>query len=277
MRLLRKFVNAHYNFLLRELPDGLTNEGAFISTYVGRPLAAAGIEWLRSKGATSTERGLSKMIDRVVVDFVKTFGRPGIFLAVEPKMERADKSDPNSQQVQARDKNGDGLKWLATVVVVVKSFDREKYENLSITLTAPTQPCANIATGAAKRNAQVRHAVKVGRGLATVLVIIIEDCLVEDVIVLQRDELAVRGRAQPHALLRSGTMPNRLEHHFAAHDDFDGLSELSRRRDRQRTMGPRPQLAAETRADEFGDDADVLFRQTEHLREHALKVNDPLR
>jgi hypothetical protein len=88
------------------------------------------------------------MIDRVVVDFVKTFGRPGIFLAVEPKMERADRNDQNSQQVQARDKNGGGLKWTATVAVAVKSFDRDKYENLSITLTSPTPPCANIATGA---------------------------------------------------------------------------------------------------------------------------------
>src|SRR5437868_15076749 len=88
------------------------------------------------------------MIDRVVVDFVKTFGRPGIFLAVEPKMERADRNDQNSQQVQARDKNGGGFKWTATVAVVVKSFDREKYENLSITLTSPTPPCANITPGA---------------------------------------------------------------------------------------------------------------------------------
>jgi len=88
------------------------------------------------------------MIDRVVVDFVKTFGRPGIFLAVEPKMERADGNDKTSQPVQARDKNGGGLKWTATIAVAVKSFDRDKYENLSITLNAPTQPCANIATGA---------------------------------------------------------------------------------------------------------------------------------
>ena len=87
------------------------------------------------------------IIDRVVVDFVKTFGRPGIFLAVEPKMERADRNDPNSQQVQARDKNGGGLKWTVTVAVVVKSFDREKYENLSITLTSPTQPCAHMQPG----------------------------------------------------------------------------------------------------------------------------------
>jgi len=88
------------------------------------------------------------MIDRLVVDYVKTFGKPALFLAVEPKMERVDRNDKNSQQVQARDKNGGGLKWTATVAVAVKSFDREKYENLSITLTSPTQPCANIAPGA---------------------------------------------------------------------------------------------------------------------------------
>ena len=133
---------------------------------------------------------------------------------------------------------------------------------------------ADIAPGASKRHAQVRHAVKEGRGLATVLVIIIGDCLVEDVIVLERDELAVRGRAQPHALLRSGTMPNRLEHHFAAHDDFDGLSELSRRRDGERAMGPGPQLAAEARTEEFRDHADVFLWQAEHLREHISRVEN---
>jgi hypothetical protein len=88
------------------------------------------------------------MIEKLIADFLKTFGRPGIFLAVEPKLERADRNDPNSQQVQARDKNGGGLKWTATVAVAVQSFGREKYENLSITLTSPTQPCANIAPGA---------------------------------------------------------------------------------------------------------------------------------
>src|SRR5258708_16158228 len=85
------------------------------------------------------------MIDRVVVDFAKTFGRPGIFLAVEPKMERADRNDKNSQQVQARDKNGGGLKWTATVAVAVKMFGREKNENLSIKRTIPTQTCFNYA------------------------------------------------------------------------------------------------------------------------------------
>src|SRR3989475_2226514 len=120
---------------------------------------------------------------------------------------------------------------------------------------------ADIAPRASERHAQVGHAVKEGRGFATVLVIIIEDCLVENVIRLERDELAVRCRAQPHTLLRSGTMPNRLEHHFAAHDDFDGLSELSRRRGRKRTMAPQLHLAAQARTEEFRGKADAFLWQ----------------
>src|SRR2546423_1832814 len=42
-------------------------------------------------------------------------------------------------------------------------------------------------------------------------------------------------------------------------------------------MRPWPELAAETRANELGDDAHVLVRQTEHLREYATKIEDGLR
>jgi hypothetical protein len=87
------------------------------------------------------------MIDRVVVDFAKTFGQPGIFLGVQPKMTRADKTDAKSEQVQASDKNGGGLKWTASVAVKVKQFDRDKNETMDVTLTSPTQPCANMAIG----------------------------------------------------------------------------------------------------------------------------------
>ena len=98
-----------------------------------------------------------------------------------------------------------------------------------------------------------------------------------DVVVLERDELAVRRGAEPHALLGARAMADRLEHHLAADDELDRLAELPRRRGGERTMRPRPQLAAETRADELGDDADVLLRQAEHLREHAPQVDDALR
>src|SRR2546423_13957423 len=42
-------------------------------------------------------------------------------------------------------------------------------------------------------------------------------------------------------------------------------------------MRPWPELTAETRANELGDDAHVLVRQTEHLREYATKIEDGLR
>src|SRR2546430_8791254 len=42
-------------------------------------------------------------------------------------------------------------------------------------------------------------------------------------------------------------------------------------------MRPWPELTPETRANELGDDAHVLVRQTEHLREHAAKIEDGLR
>jgi len=57
MRLLRKLITANYSLFLREVPVGLTNEGAVISTNVGRELAAAGIEWLRLKGVTTYRKG----------------------------------------------------------------------------------------------------------------------------------------------------------------------------------------------------------------------------
>src|SRR3954467_2889803 len=106
--------------------------------------------------------------------------------------------------------------------------------------------------------------------------IIIADRVIENVVVLERDELALRGRARAPALLCSGTMANRLEHHFAADHDFDGLSKLSRRRGGERAMGPRPQLATKTRADEFRDHADVFLRQPEHLREDVPGIEDRL-
>src|SRR5256885_7361291 len=42
-------------------------------------------------------------------------------------------------------------------------------------------------------------------------------------------------------------------------------------------MRPWPKLAAEARADKLGNDANALFRQTEHLREYAAHIEDRLR
>ena len=67
-----------------------------------------------------------------------------------------------------------------------------------------------------------------------------------DVIVLERDELAVGSGAEPHTLLRAGAMTDRLEHHLATEHELDRLAQLFRRRDRKRTMRPREKFAAET-------------------------------
>ena len=106
--------------------------------------------------------------------------------------------------------------------------------------------------------------------------IVVEDCLVADVIVLKREELSVRARTQSYTLLRARTMADGLEHHFAANHDLDRLSKLPRRCGRERTVGPWPQLATEARAKEFCHYADVLLRQAEHLRKHASSVEKGL-
>jgi hypothetical protein len=85
------------------------------------------------------------MIDRVIVDFDKTFGR-GIFLGVEPKMTRADKNDPKSEQLQARDKNS-VLKWTATIAVRVQAFENAKMENIAIAILSPQKPYAALPVG----------------------------------------------------------------------------------------------------------------------------------
>lgn len=86
-------------------------------------------------------------LDRVVVDFARTFGQPGIFLGIEPKMTRSDKNDQKSEMVQGREKDGPGLKWTVTIACKVASFDRTKTVNLDITLTSPTNPCTTLMMG----------------------------------------------------------------------------------------------------------------------------------
>ena len=86
------------------------------------------------------------LVDRVVVDVSQTFSGPGYFLGIEPKLVRKEKDNPNSEQVQGKDRNG-LLKWVALVVVKQRAFDKEKVETLSITLTSATQPCSNMQPG----------------------------------------------------------------------------------------------------------------------------------
>ena len=85
------------------------------------------------------------MIDRYAINFDKTFGG-AMLLGVEPKMQRADKNDAKSQQVQARDKDGT-LKWTVTLAVQTKSFENTKFENIPITVTSPNKPYEAIPPG----------------------------------------------------------------------------------------------------------------------------------
>ena len=77
---------------------------------------------------------------------------------------------------------------------------------------APGRACrrrADVALRAAERHAQIRHAVLERRRLAAVFVIVVEHRRVVDVVVLERDELAVGRGAEPHALLGARTMARR--------------------------------------------------------------------
>ena len=85
------------------------------------------------------------MINTVFVDFAKTFGK-GIFLGIEPKMQRVDKADPKSEMVQGNDSNG-GLKWTATIAVRVQQFEHAKMENITVTITSPKKPCEAMPIG----------------------------------------------------------------------------------------------------------------------------------
>ena len=84
-------------------------------------------------------------IDRVVVNFEKTFGK-GIFLGVEPKMTRADKTDPKSKQVQAHDADG-VLRWTATIAVKLQAFETAKMENIAVTINSPQKPYERLPVG----------------------------------------------------------------------------------------------------------------------------------
>ena len=65
---------------------------------------------------------------------------------------------------------------------------------------------ADIAPGATELDAQIGHAVMEGRGLAAVFVIVIENRLVQNVIMLERNEFPIGRRAEPYALLGARTI-----------------------------------------------------------------------
>jgi hypothetical protein len=85
------------------------------------------------------------MADRYSINFDKTFGS-AMLLGVEPKMTRADKQNPKSEQVQARDANGTP-KWTVTLAVQTKSFDNTKFETIQVAIVSPNKPYEAIMPG----------------------------------------------------------------------------------------------------------------------------------
>jgi hypothetical protein len=67
--------------------------------------------------------------------------------AIEPKMQRSDKNDPNSPMEQARDKDG-ALKWTVILSVETKSFgDKSKFDDIPVTIVNPTKPAGGVEPG----------------------------------------------------------------------------------------------------------------------------------
>jgi hypothetical protein len=85
------------------------------------------------------------MIDRWIVDFDKSVVS-AMLLSVEPKMQRSDKNDANSPQVQARDKDG-VPKWTITLAVGIQAFEQTKFENIAVTITSREKPYGGIQPG----------------------------------------------------------------------------------------------------------------------------------
>jgi hypothetical protein len=82
------------------------------------------------------------VIPRYILDFEKTIDE-AVLRAVDPKMQRVDKNNPESALVQARD--GAGVpKWQVTLSVRTEVYGNAKYEDIPITVTSPTKPCTAI-------------------------------------------------------------------------------------------------------------------------------------
>lgn len=82
------------------------------------------------------------VITRFFLDFEKTFGTAEL-ASVEPKKERVNKSDPNSEQVQSRTADG-MLKWIVTLGTEKEMNGRLQHEYVPITIVSPTKPFGAI-------------------------------------------------------------------------------------------------------------------------------------
>src|SRR6266436_4784719 len=86
------------------------------------------------------------MLDRVMVDVARTF--VGIMLrGCEPKMQRKDKDNPNSEQVPAFDKNGVPKYTVYLSCETKSAFDKKQFYEIEITITSPRNPVEGIPNG----------------------------------------------------------------------------------------------------------------------------------
>ena len=79
----------------------------------------------------------------------------------------------------------------------------------------------DVAGGAPESYPQVLYAVMEWRRLPAILMMIAIGGAVIDVVMLQRNESAFRGRAESYPLLGTCAMPSRLKHHPAADYELD--------------------------------------------------------
>src|SRR5205807_7592885 len=74
-----------------------------------------------------------------------------------------------------------------------------------------------------RRSSDLGNAVMERRGFTAVLVVIVDHRHVVDVVVLQREELALTRCAQADTLLRACAMPDGLEHHLRSEEHTSEL------------------------------------------------------
>jgi ABC-type lipoprotein release transport system permease subunit len=85
------------------------------------------------------------MLD-LVVNVPSTF--VGIMLrGCEPKMQRKERDNPNSEQVPALDKNGVPKFTVYLSVETKSSFGKKQFDEIEVTITSPRNPCEGIPNG----------------------------------------------------------------------------------------------------------------------------------
>jgi hypothetical protein len=100
----------------------------------------------QTKCMNKPKKGLLTMVDRLVVDVPATF--VGIMLrSCEPKMQRKERDNPNSELEPALDKSG-VQKYTVYLSVETKSaFEKKQFSDMEISVTSPRNPVESIPVG----------------------------------------------------------------------------------------------------------------------------------